>query len=109
MIPIDKRKISLSDRRIVVEDCADGSLRFVKYSDVKMPEDLLTMRQGYYGNTSYSLTVNLPGQRVVEVLATVAHTSANCWQVTVSSLKSVLCCSYKTLGEVNELFASVFK
>lgn len=111
MIPIDVRKLSLP-RDVDVSRCKDESVRLVRYNKPVPPDDLLTMqkRSIYYGDgTEYMLSVHLPQQRVVEILATVAHTSANCWKVTVSTNVYSDSLTYKTLNEVTDKLQSVFK
>ena len=110
MIPIDIGKFRLSNK-VVTHHCLDGSVRLIKYTEPKKPKDYVTMerRPSYYGDsTQYDLSVHLPPLREVAMLATVAHTSANCWKVTVSTSDRSDIFTYKTLNEVTNELKSVF-
>ena len=110
MIPIDVRKFNLP-KRIQCEHCTDESVRFISYTTPTTPNDYITMqrRPSYYGeSTEYSLSVHLPEQRRVEILATVAHTSVNCWKMSVSKASGSDFYSFKTLNEVSDELKRVF-
>lgn len=110
MISIDVRKFDLP-RSVVIEKCDDESVRLIRYIKVEPPKEYVTMQRccSFYGeSTEYALSVHLPEQRKVDVLATVAHTSANCWQVVVSTKSYSDIRSYKTLNEVTETLKRVF-
>jgi len=110
MIPIDTRKLELP-RTVSIEHCKDESVRIIRYTKSEAPKDLLTMqkRPSYYGDsTEYTVSVHLPEARKVEVLATVAHTSVNCWKMTVSTDCSSDILTYKTLNEVTAALKRLF-
>lgn len=111
MIRIDTNKLELP-RTVDIEQCTDGSVRIIKYTKPELPKELLTMqrRLSYYGDsTEYIASVHLPEQRKAEILATVAHTSTNCWKVTVSTPNSSDIFTMGTLREVTEELKRVFK
>lgn len=110
MIPIDMRKLELP-RTVDVERCEDGSVRIIKYTTPEPPKELLTMGQGYgygYSAKGYTLTVHLPPLRKADIVATVAHTSVNCWKVTASTRAGSDILTFKTLNEVTESFKRIF-
>ena len=110
MIPIDTRKLELP-RTVDVERCEDESVRIIRYTKPEPPKEYATMQQiqSYYGDgTVYKLSVHLPPLREVAMLATVAHTSANCWKVTVSTSDRSDILTYKTLNEVTHELKRVF-
>ena len=110
MIPIDICKFNFLSG-VDKDRCNDGSVRFVQYTKPKRPEEYATLRclPSYYGErTEYSLSVHLPQQRNVDILATVSHTSANCWKVMVSTLSRSDVITCKTLNEVIDELKRVF-
>lgn len=111
MIPIDVRKLNLP-RGVDMHRCQDESVRLVRYSSSALPDNLLSMQKcpSYYGNgTEYMLSVHLPIQRSVDVLATVAHTSPNCWKVAVSTPLASDIFTLKTLNDVIAVLKRVFQ
>lgn len=110
MIPIDTRKFNLP-RTVAIQPCKDESVRFILYTNPEPPEEYATFqrRPSYYGeSTEYTVTVHLPKLRELVSCVTVAHTSPNCWKVTVSTLYSSDIIVCKTLNEVQDILKRVF-
>ncbi|MDE6399185.1 MAG: hypothetical protein K2L51_07680 [Clostridiales bacterium] len=111
MIPIDIGKFHLSCK-IDTKHCMDGSVRLIRYTEPTPPDEYVTMNR--YRNCydeitrHYTLSVHLPPLREVSSLVTVAHTSPNCWKVTVSTLERSDIITCKTLNEVTEKLKNVF-
>lgn len=111
MIPIDIGKFQFLQRVVDLHRCEDESVRFVQYTKPAQPDELLTMqrRPSYYDeSTEYSMSVHLPRPRELATLVTVAHTSVNCWKVTVSTLACSDIFTMGTLREVTEVLKRVF-
>lgn len=111
MIPIDIGKFQFLSHGVDIKRCGDESVRLVRYTTPEQPKEYATMqrRMSFYADsTEYVVSVHLPPLRELDTLVTVAHTSANCWKVTVSSLSYTDVITFKTLNEVIEMFKSVF-
>lgn len=111
MLPIDTRKLELP-RTVEAEHCDDGSVRLIEYTKPQPAEELLTMqkRLSYYGDSSeYTVSVHLPEQRKVDTVVTLAHTSTNCWKMTVSARTGSDYFTMNTLREVTEELKRVFE
>lgn len=110
MIPIDIRKFTIRAKNVEAERCEDGSVRFVRYTKVEKPNELLTMRKGYaFDGDRYELQLHLPPQRKLDTVVTVAHTSTNCWKVSVSHKYGSYIYAFKTLSEVADELKRVFE
>lgn len=110
MIPIDVRKFNLP-KKIQCEHCSDGTVRFIRYTTPATLDDYITMRRlpNFYGeSTEYSLSVHLPESSKVDTLVTLAHTSANCWKMSVSKASGSDLYSFKTMNEVSDELKRVF-
>lgn len=110
MLTIDIRKLELP-RTVDVERCEDESVRIIRYTKPEPPKEYATMQQiqSYYGDgTVYKLSVHLPPLRKADIVATVAHTSVNCWKVTASTRAGSDILTFKTLNEVTESFKRIF-
>lgn len=110
MIPIDTGKFVFL-HGVDLHRCKDESVRLVKYTTPEQPEEYVTMRRRpsfYSDNTEYMLQVHLPPLREASALVTVAHTSPNCWKVTVSTSERSDIITCKTLNEVTNELKRVF-
>ena len=111
MLTIDIRKLELP-RTVDVERCEDESVRIIQYTKPELPKEYATMqrRPNYYGeSTEYTLSVHLPPLRKVDIVVTVAHTSVNCWKVTVSTRERSALLTMGTLRDVTEELKRLFK
>lgn len=111
MLTIDIRKLELP-RTVDVERCEDESVRIIQYTKPELPKEYATMqrRPSYYGeSTEYTLSVHLPPLRKVDIVVMVAHTSSNCWKMTVSARTGSDIFTMGTLHEVTAELKRVFE
>lgn len=102
MLGINPDKLYNSD--CTVEQIKDGSVRLLKYIEPpKGQGELLTLTKSYYSGAEYTMRVNLPRPPKLDIVIIVSHTSANCWQLIVSTPQDTWVDTRNTLTAINVL------